>query len=88
MALFWLNSEIATDDNEFTRILQWPGYRVYRQKIDEKNKILELSTETGSNKLGQTFGTPRQSSTRPASRLWIEGHILVAEDRPRSASPS
>ena len=29
-------------DNEFTRILQWPGYRVYRQKIDEKNKILEL----------------------------------------------
>ena len=30
------------NDNEFTRILQWPGYRVYRQNIDEKNKILEL----------------------------------------------
>lgn len=30
------------DDNEFTRILQWPGYRVYRHKLDEKNKILEL----------------------------------------------
>jgi len=30
------------NDNELTRILQWPGYRVYRQKIDEKNKILEL----------------------------------------------
>ena len=29
-------------DNEFTRILQWPGYRVYQHKIDEKNKILEL----------------------------------------------
>jgi transposase len=29
-------------DNEFTRILQWPGYRVYRHEIDEKNKILEL----------------------------------------------
>lgn len=29
-------------DNEFTRILQWPGYRVYRQEIDEKKKILEL----------------------------------------------
>jgi transposase len=29
-------------DNEFTRILQWPGYSVYRHKIDEKNKILEL----------------------------------------------
>jgi transposase len=29
-------------DNDFTRILQWPGYCVYRHKIDEKNKILEL----------------------------------------------
>jgi transposase len=29
-------------DNEFTRILQWPGYRVYRHSIDEKNKRLEL----------------------------------------------
>jgi len=29
-------------DNEFTRILQWPGYRVYRQEIDEKKKALEL----------------------------------------------
>jgi transposase len=29
-------------DNEFTRILQWPGYRVYRQKIDESAKVLEL----------------------------------------------
>jgi hypothetical protein len=27
--------------------------------------IEALPTETGSNKLGQTFGTPRQSSTRP-----------------------
>ena len=29
-------------DNEFTRILQWPGYRVYRQQIDERNKSLDL----------------------------------------------
>jgi hypothetical protein len=29
-------------DNEFTRILQWPGYRVYRHSIDEKNQTLEL----------------------------------------------
>jgi hypothetical protein len=35
-----LNSEVPTD-NEFTRILQWPGYRVYR-KIDDKNKTLDL----------------------------------------------
>ena len=29
-------------DNEFTRILQWPGYRVYRHLIDDKNKTIEL----------------------------------------------
>jgi transposase len=29
-------------DNEFTRILDWPGYRVYRQEIDEKSKTLKL----------------------------------------------
>jgi transposase len=29
-------------DNEFTRILDWPGYRVYRQEIDEKSKVLKL----------------------------------------------
>ena len=29
-------------DNEFTRILQWPGYRVYRHALDEKSKALDL----------------------------------------------
>jgi transposase len=29
-------------DNEFTKILSWPGYRVYRQEIDEKTKRLSL----------------------------------------------
>jgi transposase len=29
-------------DNEFTRILGWPGYRVYRHEIDEKAKTLKL----------------------------------------------
>jgi len=29
-------------DNEFTRILSWPGYRVYRHEIDEKAKTLQL----------------------------------------------
>lgn len=29
-------------DNEFTKILQWPGYRVYRHDIDEKKKSLDL----------------------------------------------
>jgi transposase len=29
-------------DNEFTRILAWPGYRVYQHEIDEKAKTLKL----------------------------------------------
>ena len=29
-------------DNEFTRILAWPGYRVYRHEIDERAKTLTL----------------------------------------------
>jgi len=33
---------LATD-REFTRILDWPGYRVYRHEIDEKAKTLKLS---------------------------------------------
>ena len=29
-------------DSEFTRILDWPGYRVYQHQIDEKAKSLKL----------------------------------------------
>ena len=29
-------------DNDFTRILHWPGYRVYRHEIDERRKKLRL----------------------------------------------
>jgi hypothetical protein len=29
-------------DNEFTKILGWPGYRVYRHEIDEAAKTLHL----------------------------------------------
>ena len=29
-------------DNDFTRILGWPGYRVYRHEIDERAKALKL----------------------------------------------
>jgi transposase len=29
-------------DNEFTRISDWPRYRVYRQEIDQKGKELKL----------------------------------------------
>jgi transposase len=29
-------------DNEFTRLLDWPGYRVYRQEIDQKKKTMNI----------------------------------------------
>ena len=29
-------------DSEFTKILSWPGYRVYRYAIDEEAKRLQL----------------------------------------------
>src|SRR3989442_8154444 len=29
-------------DNDFTKILRWPGYRVYRNEIDKKQKTLRL----------------------------------------------
>jgi transposase len=29
-------------DNDFTRVLAWPGYRVYGHEINEKNKTLRL----------------------------------------------
>src|SRR5260370_4756979 len=29
-------------DNEFTRILDWPGYRVFRHEVDETTKTLRL----------------------------------------------
>ena len=29
-------------ENEFTKILQWPGYRVYRHEINESDKMLRL----------------------------------------------
>jgi len=32
---------LATD-NEFTRILDWPGYRVYQHEVNEKAKTLKL----------------------------------------------
>lgn len=49
-------------DNEFTRILQWPGYRVYRHEVNEKSKTLALwvRRKRGNRKLecsgcGQKF---------------------------------
>ena len=67
-------------DNEFTRILQWPGYRVYQQRIDEKNKVLELwvRRKRGNRKLecsgcGRKFSAIYDSNERTVRDLpWSE----------------
>jgi transposase len=72
-------------DNEFTRILQWPGYRVYRQSIDEKNKILELwvRRKRGNRKLecsgcGRKFADAYDSRERAVRDLpWSEFRTTV-----------
>jgi len=72
-------------DNEFTRILQWPGYRVYQQKIDEKNKVLELwvRRKRGNQKLecsgcGRKFLQAYDSNERAVRDLpWSEFRTTV-----------
>jgi transposase len=76
-------------DNEFTRILQWPGYRVYRHAIDEKNKTLELWVrhKRGNRKLecsgcGRKFEEAYDANERavrdlPWSSLTTTVHIEV-----------
>lgn len=67
-------------DNEFTRILQWPGYRVYQHKIDEKRKTLDLwvRRKRGNRKLecsgcGRKFQDAYDSNERPVRDLpWSE----------------
>jgi transposase len=72
-------------DNEFTRILQWPGYRVYRQEIDEKNKSLDLwvRRKRGNRKLecagcGRKFSGVYDSNERAVRDLpWSEFRTTV-----------
>ena len=76
-------------DNEFTRILQWPGYRVYRQQIDEENHRLDLwvRRKRGKRKLecsgcGRKFteaydSYERQVRDLPWSRFQTTVHIEV-----------
>jgi transposase len=72
-------------ENEFTRILQWPGYRVYRQEIDEKNKALDLwvRRKRGNRKLecsgcGGKFTDAYDSRERAVRDLpWSEFQATV-----------
>lgn len=67
-------------DNEFTRILQWPGYRVYRHVINEKDKTLDLwvRRKRGNRKLecsgcGRKFSDPYDYNERVVRDLpWSE----------------
>ena len=72
-------------DSEFTRILQWPGYRVYRQEIDEKDKTLDLwvRRKRGNRKLecsgcGRKFTDAYDSRERAVRDLpWSVFHATV-----------
>jgi transposase len=72
-------------DNEFTRILQWPGYRVYRQEINEKNKMLKLwvRRKRGNRKLecsgcGRKFTKAYDANERAVRDLpWSEFQTTV-----------
>lgn len=72
-------------DDEFTRILQWPGYRVYRHEIDEENKSLDLwvRRKRGNRKLecsgcGRKFGAPYDCRERTVRDLpWSEFQTAV-----------
>jgi transposase len=72
-------------DNEFTRILQWPGYRVYRHVIHEKAKVLELwvRRKRGNRKLecsgcGRKFTEAYDSDEREVRDLpWSEFRTTV-----------
>jgi transposase len=73
------------NDNEFTRILQWPGYRVYRHSIDEREKVPELwvRRKRGNRKLecsgcGRKFSEAHDSSERAVRDLpWSEFRTTV-----------
>jgi transposase len=72
-------------DNEFTRILRWPGYRVYRQEINEKSKTLKLwvRRKRGNRKLecsgcGRKFTKAYDANERAVRDLpWSEFQTTV-----------
>ena len=67
-------------DNDFTRILQWPGYRVYRHEINEAKTTLKLwvRRKRGNRKLicsgcGSKFEDAYDASEREVRDLpWGE----------------
>ncbi|MBL8227058.1 MAG: transposase family protein, partial [Bryobacterales bacterium] len=72
-------------ENEFTKILQWPGYRVYRHEIDEAGKRLRLwvRRKRGNRQLvcsgcGRKFKDYHDVSEREVRDLpWSSLHTTV-----------
>ena len=63
-------------DNDWTRILGWPGYRVFQHEIDEKEKTLKLwvRRKRGNRKLicsgcGRRLETAMDVTTREVRDL-------------------
>jgi transposase len=72
-------------ENDFTKILDWPGYRVYRQEIKEAAKTLTLwvRRKRGNRKIecsgcGRKFTEPYDIGERPVRDLpWSEYQTTV-----------
>lgn len=82
-------------DNEFTKILGWPGYRVYQQEIDEAAKALRLwvRRQPGNRKLicsgcGRKFSGAHDGREREVRDLpWGEYRTTVIIELYRVCCP-
>src|SRR5580692_7071278 len=83
-------------DNEFTRILRWPGYRVFQHEIDETAKTLRLwvRRKLGNRKLicsgcGRKFSDAHDSREREVRDLpWGEYRTTVIIEVYRVCCPN
>ena len=83
-------------DNDFTKILRWPGYRVYQAEIDEEDKSLRLwvRRKRGNRKLicsgcGRKFTTAHDCREREVRDLpWGEYRTTVVIEVYRVCCPS
>lgn len=83
-------------DNDFTKILSWPGYRVYRSEIDEKGKNLRLwvRRKRGNRKLicsgcGRKFTEAQDCREREVRDLpWGEYRTTVIIEVYRVCCPN
>src|SRR5712691_970862 len=81
--------------NDFTKILRWPGYRVYQQEIDEKAKTLRLwvRRKRGNRKLvcsgcGRKLREPHDVTEREVRDLaWGELRTTVVIELCRVRCP-